>query len=192
MSKFNVNDEVVVIATGEKGVVKAKEITMTTDGSKHTTIQYMVKMGNGFSNWKVFSRKELQKVPKEVMPSDNYIAKTYDAPNGYRLTMVALTTTIRHTDFGTVVNNNDEETWYYIPFKIKERKLNIGYSICNPNDLFDHKVGIGLAKKRLHTKPFVYMSSEFCGEFNKETVEAIMDVKAKYIINNFDNFILKN
>ena len=35
------------------------------------------------------------------------------------------------------------------------------------------------------------MSSSFNGEFNAPTVEAIMDVKADYIKNNFDNFINK-
>ena len=35
------------------------------------------------------------------------------------------------------------------------------------------------------------MYSTFNGEFNAATVEAIMDVKADYIKNNFDKFINK-
>ena len=36
------------------------------------------------------------------------------------------------------------------------------------------------------------MYSSFNGEFNAATVEAIMDVKADYIKNNFDKFIKKS
>ena len=36
------------------------------------------------------------------------------------------------------------------------------------------------------------MCSDFNGEFNVATVEAIMDVKADYIKNNFDKFINKD
>lgn len=187
MSKFNVNDEVIVIATGEKGVVKAKETTVATDGSKHTTIQYMVKVGNGFSNWKVFYRRELQKVPKVAEDNNNYITKIYDAPDGYTLTMVAQTKTNRHCDYLP----SNEEPFEFDFVKSKEKKLNISYSICNPTDAYDEKIGISIAKKRLSTRPFAHMSSKFSGEFNKETVEAIMDVKAKYIINNFSKFVNK-
>jgi hypothetical protein len=187
MSKFNVNDEVIVIATGEKGVVKAKETTVATDGSKHTTIQYMVKVGNGFSNWKVFYRRELQKVPKTVEKEDNHTVKVYDAPDGYTLTMVAQTKTIRYGDY----LRSEEEPCEFEFVKSKEKKLNISYSICNPNDTYDEKIGVSIAKKRLRTRPFAHMSSKFSGEFNKETVEVIMDVKAKYIINNFSKFVSK-
>lgn len=187
MSKFNVNDDVIVIATGEKGVVKAKETTIATDGSKHTTIQYMVKVGDGFSNWKVFYRRELQKVPKVVEDNNNYITKIYNAPNGYTLTMVAQTNIFRYCDYLP----SKEEPCGFDFVKSKDKKLNISYSICNPNDNYDEKIGISIAKKRLKTRPFAHMSSKFSGEFNKETVEAIMDVKAKYIIDNFDKFVNK-
>lgn len=192
MSKFNVNDEVIVVATGEKGVVKAKEVTTANDGNKkHITIQYMVKVGEGFSNWKVFYRRELQKAPKkEETAESKYIIKVYDAPNGYKVTLVALADTYKHFEYDEVYFE-EEEHWQSIARHCKGKKLNVGYSICNPNDEYSAKVGVKIAKKRLHSKPFAHMTSKFSGEFNKETIVAIMDVKANYIINNIDKFINK-
>lgn len=190
MSKFNVNDEVIVIATGEQGVVKAKEVTTATDGNKkHITIQYIVKVGEGFANWKVFYRRELKKVTKEKLPYDwGYTTKTYENEEGYKITMVA------KTDSEKISEWNEESEWnedapYLFTTKIKS--LNIGYAICNPVDEYNRKIGFNIAKKRLHSRPFAHMSSTFSGEFNKETVEAIMDVKAKYLFNNLDKFINK-
>lgn len=192
MSKFNVNDEVIVVATGEKGVVKAKEVTTANDGNKkHITIQYMVKVGEGFSNWKVFYRRELQKAVKmEEATESKYLTKVYDTPNGYKVTLVALADTYKYFE-GDEVYDEVERQWEHIARLCKGKRLNIGYSICNPNDEYDIKVGIKIAKKRLHSRPFAHMVSKFSGEFNKETVIAIMDAKANYIINNIDKFISK-
>lgn len=192
MSKFNVNDEVIVVATGEKGVVKAKEVTTANDGNKkHITIQYMVKVGEGFSNWKVFYRRELQKAAKkEESTESKYAIKVYEAPNGYKVTLVALADTYKYFECDEVYNEA-ERHWEQITLPCKGKRLNIGYSICNPNDEYSANVGVKIAKKRLHSRPFAHMVSKFSGEFNKETVIAIMDAKANYIINNIDKFINK-
>lgn len=191
MAKFNVNDEVIVTATGEKGIVMAKETTAATDGNKkHVTIQYMVKVGEGFSNWKVFYRRELQKVTKESNDVKNpYIVKVYDAPNGFKVTLVALAE--KFDFYIPEYAVYDEDDFSYEDVHHKGKKLNIGYSIYNPSDVYDEKLGISVAKKRLYESPFAHMSSEFSGEFNTETIDAIMDVKAKYLINNLEKFINK-
>lgn len=192
MSKFNVNDEVIVVATGEKGVVKAKEVTTANDGNKkHITIQYMVKVGEGFSNWKVFYRRELQKVPIDKKADNGKrLWNVYNAPNGYKVTLVAIADTYKYFECDEVYNE-EERHWEQIARPCKGKKLNIGYSICNPNDMYDAVIGVRIATKRLHSKPFAHMVSKFSGEFNSETVSAIMDAKAKYIINNIDKFISK-
>lgn len=176
MSKFKVNDEVVIIATGKTGVVKAKETVKATDGSNHTKVEYLVKLGEGFHNWDTFERKELMRAPFAVNKNESYVKKVYDAPNGYKLTLVGFTT------LQPKFNWNTGEDY-------KVKFLYVGHSICNPNDNFDDYLGFKLARRRALTKPFVHMSSRFTGEFNKETIEAIMDAKASYIINNFDKFI---
>lgn len=61
----------------------------------------------------------------------------------------------------------------------------------HPNDEFNEKIGVRIARSRYRKKPFCRMFSCFGGEFSKDTVEAIMNVKADYIKNNFSKFISK-
>lgn len=182
MSKFRVNEEVVIKATGKKGIVKAREVIVTDEKTKHTTIQYIVKTDNGFENWKSYDKKELMKSPKTV-PDKNtkYITKVYDLPNGYKLTLVGLTETIKEY----TLDKDDN----IVPTKSKV--CNIGHSIYNPVDKYDSQFGFRIAKSRIKTRPFAHLYSEFTGEFNRDTVTAIMDAKAKYIYENYERFITK-
>lgn len=167
MAKFKVNDRVRIIATGEIGTVKGRDI-IPIEGSKHVKIEYIVKMGNGFDNWKSFSKNEIQSMKKEKKEPRVY-TKVYDVVDGFKITMYGKV----DASFGT------------------ERYLRIGYAIYNPEDEYNETYGIRIARKRSRTRPFCLMCSNFNGEFNAATVEAIMDVKADYIKNNFDKFINK-
>lgn len=166
--KFKVNDRVRIVATGEFGTVKGRDV-IPVDGTKKINVEYIVKVGDGFNNWKSFRKNELEAVKKETVEPRVY-TKVYDVVDGFKITM-----------YGKVSNiNNIWETG---------RALNIGYAIYSPEDVYDEAFGVKLARKRSRTSPFCCMTSQFNGEFNAETVEAIMDVKANYIKNNFDKFI---
>ena len=167
--KFKVDDRVRVIATGEIGTVKGRDV-IPVEGSKRVKIEYIVKVGNGFDNWKSYSKKELEAV-RTVNEELRVYTKVYDVVDGYKITMYAK------------VDN------YRTPWDIKERSLSIGYSIYSPADVYDENRGIKIARRRSKSAPFCLMYSEFSGEFNALTVNAIMDVKADYIKNNFDKFI---
>ena len=82
--------------------------------------------------------------------------------------------------------NADDEL---IPTRAKT--LNIGHAIYNPNDEYNERFGFRIAKNRIKTRPFAHLYSEFTGEFNYDTVVAIMDAKAKYIAENSERFITK-
>lgn len=167
MAKFKVNDRVRIIATGEVGTVKGRDI-IPIEGSKRVKIEYIVKIGNGFDNWKSFSKNEIQSMKKEKKEPRVY-TKVYDVVDGFKITV-----------YGKV------DTWCGTG-----RLLRIGYAIYNPEDEYNESHGIRIARKRSLTSPFCIMYSTFNGEFNAATVEAIMDVKADYIKNNFDKFINK-
>lgn len=167
--KFKVDDRVRVIATGEIGTVKGRDV-IPVEGSKRVKIEYIVKVGNGFNNWKSYSKKELETVRTEEEEPRVY-TKVYDVVDGYKVTMYAKVDNMR------------------TPWDTKERVLSIGYSIYNPSDIYDENLGIKIARRRSKSSPFCLMFSEFNGEFNASTVNAIMDVKADYIKNNFDKFI---
>ena len=168
MAKFKVNDRVRIIATGEIGTVKARDI-VPIEGSKRVKIEYIVKIGDGFDNWKSFSKKEIQSVAEEKKEPRVY-TKVYDVVDGFKITMYGKVDTL----FGT------------------GRVLRIGYAIYSPEDEYNEAHGIRIARKRSRTRPFCLMCRDFNGEFYDATVEIIMNVKTDYIKNNFDKFINKD
>ena len=67
--------------------------------------------------------------------------------------------------------------------------MRIGYAIYNPDDEYDNTVGVRIATHRAKKSPFCHLISDFSGEFNTETVDALLRVKADYIVRNIDKFI---
>lgn len=69
-----------------------------------------------------------------------------------------------------------------------EKILKIGLAICNPDDVFDEKVGactaIGRAKK---SEPVLY--STISGIINTKMVRALLEQEATYIKNNPEQYI---
>lgn len=179
MSKnFKVNDKVRIKATGEIGVVKGRDvisIDANKDFNKMVDVQYIVKISDGIDNWKAYTKKDLEKIHNYELPTKHEYIHTYDVVDGYKIILYSY------------VEN-------YVPFDFPHsngKELSIGYSIYNPNDEFNEKIGVRIARSRSKKKPFCRMFSCFGGEFNKDTVEAIMNVKADYIKNNFSKFISK-
>ncbi|MDY4182874.1 MAG: hypothetical protein SOX92_01060, partial [Candidatus Onthovivens sp.] len=105
MAKFKVNDRVRIIATGEEGIIKGRDV-IPEEGTKRVKIEYIVKMGNGFDNWKSFSKNEIQSMKKEKKEPRVY-TKVYDVVDGFKITM-----------YGKV------DTWFGMG-----RLLRIGYAI---------------------------------------------------------------
>lgn len=70
--------------------------------------------------------------------------------------------------------------------------MEIGFSIYNGIDNYKHAFGVKYALHRIKTRPFCRMESNFNGEFNNETVLAIMDAKANYIISHWSEFYRPN
>lgn len=180
MSKLKTNDKVIVKATGKVGFIKGRDTIDLGDG--RVKVEYIVKTGDGFDNWNTYSKNELEK----VLP--NHKSKAYpqlvvDAPNGYKVTLVALVTNER------VLKDAYDEDGYYTPYWRKGKDLRIGYAIYNPNDEFDHAFGIRVATHRAKKSPFCHLVSDFNGEFNAETIDALLRVKADYIVRNIEKFI---
>ena len=172
--KFKINDSVHVISTGEIGVIKGCEIT-PIDGTSHVKVEYVVKVGDGFKNWKAFSRKEIEPIERIDGKSPHEYIKVYDVVDGYKITLYAIVE--RHkglkSSFGA----------------LRWSSLRIGYAIYNPMDEYNENLGIKIARRRSRISPFCTMYSAFMGEFNEETAYSIMDAKANYIKNNLNRFI---
>jgi len=184
MSKLKINDKVIVKENGKVGVIKGREIKQLTDGK--VKIEYVVKTGEGFDNWKAYRKNELERV-NPIKTEKKLPTLVVDAANGYKVTLVALLKKQNTWKY----YGGDNEFDFGTPYLKKGKELSIGYAIYNPNDVYDQKLGVSIATHRAKRKPFCNMTSDFGGEFNKETVEAILKVKGEYIANNIDKFISK-
>lgn len=180
MSKIKVNDNVVVKESGKIGVVKGREVH--DEGNGRVRIEYIVKTGEGFSNWGTYTKHEIAKVKRNVnvkaCPS-----LVLDAANGFKVTLVAL---VRNE---TVWKDSFDENGYYSPYARKGKDLTIGYAIYNPSDVYNPDMGIRIATHRAKTSPFCHLISDFNGEFNKETIDALLKVKGDYIVKNIEKFV---
>lgn len=183
MAKFKVNDEVIVVATGQKGVVMCRE-EINDKETKRTNVTYLVKLGEGFDNYKVFTRKELQRVVRPVDAPEE-VVRVFDAPNGVKVTMVAMTEVLKdetlswENEVSPVLRTN------------KTKVFRMGVSFYNPNDEYDELMGYKIARHRAFEKPFCTLTARFLGEFNAYTVEALMEAKARYIVENIEHFVKK-
>ena len=178
MAKFNVNQSVIRVSDGKYGVIRAREVKSVEN---YTDVKYLVDFGDGIEKWVVCNKKDIVALPRETKKPE-YIVKTYEAGDRKVVTMAAYVEIVKN-EGGFVDEFGD-----YLPYTSKGKILSIGFSIYNGTDDFDQKVGEKFAKHRCKTNPFTTIASSFTGEFNKETIEAIMDVKAKYIIENIDRF----
>lgn len=79
MSKFKNGDKVIVKESGKVGIVKGREINTLPDGK--VNVEYVVKLDDGFWNWKSYQRNELTKVVTEK-PKKKANVKIFDAPMG--------------------------------------------------------------------------------------------------------------
>ena len=67
--------------------------------------------------------------------------------------------------------------------------LNIGYSICSPEDVFNEDIGISIAKKRAETEPISIVSSRGKYDLSNDTIMDILDSKVKYVSENIEKII---
>ena len=171
MAKFKVGDKVIVNKIEKVGVVKGREVSKVEGYDKRVKVTYIIRTldDSGNAVWASYDKKDLSPYPQIVKSSEEYV-KIYDVVDGYKITLYSCVK--RAKSFG-----------YNI--------LNIGYSIYSPNDIYDEKEGVKIARHRSRISPFCRMGSSFNGEFSPLTVNNIMDAKADYIKNNFDKFINK-
>ena len=183
MSKLKIGDKVIVKENGKVGVVKGRDIVKLSDNK--VRIEYIVKTDEGIDNWNSYLKDELEKVipiKKEKKP----ITLVVNTSMGYKVTLVAL---VRNEYF---LKDKVDEYGLFDYYYRKGKDLSIGYSIYNPNDVYDTELGVRIATHRAKKKPFCHMTSDFSGEFNQETIMALLKVKGEYIANNLSHFVQNN
>lgn len=167
--KLKVGEAVRVNATGEHGVIKGREV-VPIEG-KRIEIQYVVKTGEGINKWKAYDKKELTPLTKE---------KTEAYPKVYNKTYVD-DKTKRELTLVAIVNKN----W------LDHKTLSIGHALRHPNDESNINMAVKIAKHRALRRPICDLESYYKGEFNEDTVNSLMEAKARYIFTHLDNFLKK-
>lgn len=181
MSKFRVNEKVVSVESGETGIVRVRDVQH--EGNK-TVVKYMVDFGGGLEKWKIMDKSELKKVQPIANNNPFYCFEyVYNHDNNQRLIMVA---SVEPKSY-LVENPNPDDLMNNFYLR-KGRKLTIGFSIYNGKDDYDKNIGVKYAKHRMKSHPFCSMESAFSGEFQPKTVHAIIDAKADYIMEHWNEF----
>lgn len=169
--KFKIGEKVTVIATGEQGIVKSRDV-VRQEGSKHVDIQYIVKLGDGIDKWKAFHRNEIKPVETvNAEPYPRYYFREYKNEDANRLITLA----------GCV----DKD------FFTGNKILRIGCAVLHPGEEINVNMGRKIAKHRAINRPMAHMESYLKGEFQTDSVYGFMDVKARYIFDHIENFITK-
>lgn len=180
MSKLRINDRVKIKGNGKIGTVKSREVHDL--GNNRVKVEYIVKTGTGFENWNSYTKNELEKT-NNYCDTKPVLSIVFDAPNGYKVTLAA--NVVNHKMYDIAVDDDDD----VCPYVRKGKDLTIGYAIYNPSDEYDYTRGVKIALHRAKKAPFCHLVSDFNGEFNKETVDALLKVKGEYIVKNLDHFI---
>jgi hypothetical protein len=193
MSKFRVNERVVSAEDGKIGVIKAREVT---NEGKNTTVKYMVSFGGGMESWKILTKNQINKIPKQN--KSVYYTKVVKLSDGKILTFVARTFKFKYSNEVSVPTESIyEDEWEDAEESVTMnvvkggKILVIGFSIWNGTDEYDEKIGYKYAKARCVKKPYVSMMSSFGGEFNQLTIDKIIEAKAEYIEEHIDEIKFK-
>lgn len=178
MSKIKIGDKVIVKATNTVGTVMGRE--QTELGENKVQVEYVVKTGDGFENYKAYDRKDLERIPTQEKPN----SRTYPRIYNYEHTC---------EDGRTIVTTGVVDTYHEFDFKelrnVKRKVLFVGYAICHPSDENDKEIGAEIALNRAYTKPLAYFETPFVGEFREDFVTLILQSKAKFVEENIEKFI---
>lgn len=81
----------------------------------------------------------------------------------------------------------EEESVFYSAGTV-QKGLHLGVAICNPDDVFDEKIGVLKATGRAKSSPASLYSSEN-GQINTKLVRAFLEQEAAYLKSNPDKYI---
>ena len=179
MSKIKIGDQVRVKQSGVVGIVIGRE--QKALDNKRVQVEYVVKTGEGFANYKAFLRKDIEKIPTaEPKKGDKTYPRIYNyehkCTDGRTVVLTGVVDTFRELVLGDILN-------------AKKKYLIVGYSICHPSDENNKEIGAEIALRRAYNKPLAYFETPFIGEFREDFVSIILQSKAKFVEENIDRFI---
>ena len=90
--------------------------------------------------------------------------------------------------FETPLSVRDFQESKFVQVGTVQKGLHLGISICNPDDVFNEKIGVLKATGRARSNPASLYSSEK-GQINTKLVKAFLEQEAEYLKKNPDKYI---
>lgn len=89
-----------------------------------------------------------------------------------------------------ILDNGGHSVIIRTPRKSIKKSVVFGVSICHPDDKFDEKVGIGIAKKRIKDgRAIGTVYTHDVTMLTKDAIECLISVKLKHICENIDKYV---
>ena len=190
MCKIKIGDQVFVKENGVVGTVVGREAIALED--KKVRVEYVVKTGAGFENYKSFTRKEIAKTPKALtdVPEKTVYPRIYNYEHKCADGRILVLTGVVDTYYDDITSFETYGSSRLVEVnKVKRKVLFIGYSICHPDDSNNKEIGASIALRRAYDKPLAIFESPFTGEFREDFVTVILKAKAQFVEENNDRFI---
>ena len=193
--RYKVGDEVFIHAKSAYGVIIDRNVVYSEkDGRPFIEINYLVKPegAKNFNDYMFCGRKDIMKEEHtEVVPDSRENWTTVELGDGFSAIVYSyLSNGPRFiSSFGTMVCGGTYKTGC-MDDSVK-KILKISYAICSKDDAYDVKEGLKICRSRVVKNPMCIMFSEFDGDFDAKTVDAIIHAKADYIRTHRNRFVNK-
>lgn len=192
--RYKVGEKVFIHTKSAYGVIIDRNVVyFEMDGRPFIEINYLVKPdgAKNFNDYVFCSRKDIQKEQSEALPDqrENWIA--VELGDGFSAIVYSYVSDGPRfiSSSGTMIGGAKYGSCC-LDTSVK-KILKISYAICSKDDAYDVKEGLKICRSRVEKNPMCVMFSEFEGDFDTKTVDAIIHTKAEYIKSHRNRFVNK-
>ena len=193
--RYKVGDKVFIHAKSAYGVIIDRNVVYSEkDGRPFIEINYLVKPdgAKNFNDYVFCGRKDIQKEGQtEAVPDPRENWTTVELGDGFKAIIYSYVSDgPRFTSSSATSINGETYRSCCMDTSVK-KILKISYAICSKDDSYRIKEGLKICRSRIEKNPMCVMFSEFDGDFDAKTVDAIIHAKAEYIRSHRNRFVNK-
>ena len=192
--RFKVGEKVFIHAKSAYGVIIDRNVVYSEkDGRPFIEINYLVKPdgAKNFNDYVFCGRKDIQKEQTEALPDQRENWTAVELGDGFSAIVYSYVSDGPRfiSSSGTMIDGAKYGSCC-LDTSVK-KILKISYAICSKDDAYDVKEGLKICRSRVEKNPMCVMFSEFEGDFDTKTVDAIVHTKAEYIRSHRNRFVNK-
>ena len=193
--RFKVGDKVFIHAKSAYGVIIDRNVVYSEkDGRPFIEINYLVKPegAQNFNDYVFCGRKDIQKEGQtEAVPDPRENWTTVELGDGFKAIIYSYVSDGPRFISSSATSINGETYKSCCMDTSVKKILKISYAICSKDDSYRIKEGLKICRSRIEKNPMCVMFSEFDGDFDAKTVDAIIHAKADYIRSHRNRFVNK-